>query len=144
MAGQTGPGVPVEGVFAASPRRRLRQPAQRDKRVCPRFSADEYAELHQAASASRMTVGGYLAEAGLAAARAENPEAAVADYRRAVRELMASNRQAAAVGNNLNQLARHLNSDQALPEREAVHRLLARVQDVLDEVDYAVEYLVRR
>ncbi|WP_244502570.1 plasmid mobilization relaxosome protein MobC [Streptomyces oceani] len=126
------------------PRRRLRQPAQRDKRACPRFSASEYADLQQAAGVCRMTVGGYLAEAGLAAARAESPEAAVADYRRAVQELMASNRQAAAVGNNLNQLARHLNSEQALPEREVVRGLLARVQDVLDEVDQAVEYLVRR
>src|SRR5690606_30625331 len=123
--GQTGPGVPVEGEPLAPARRRLRQPEQREHRVCPRFSTSEYAALQQAAAASRMTTGGYLAEAGIAAARAENPEAAVADYRRAVQELMASNRQAAALGNNLNQLARHLNTtDGPLPEREVIHSLL--------------------
>jgi hypothetical protein len=144
VAEPTGPGVPVEGEAAVPPRRRLRQPALREHRVCPRFSASEYATLQQAADTCRMTVGGYLAEAGLAAARADNPEAAVADYRRAVRELMASNRQLAAVGKNLNQLAYHLNIDRPLPEREVVQRLSDHVQAELDRVHEAIEYLVGR
>jgi hypothetical protein len=144
VAEQTGPGVPVEGEGVALPRRRLRQPALRAHRVCPRFSVTERAELQQAADTCRMPVGGYLAEAGLAAARADNPEAAVADHRRAVQELMASNRQAAAIGNNLNQLTRHLNANGPLPEPEVFHRLLAQVHDVLNMMDQAAEHLIRR
>ncbi|WP_461020362.1 plasmid mobilization relaxosome protein MobC [Streptomyces daliensis] len=139
--------MPVEGagpVDAEPPRRRLRQPALRDRRICPRYSAGEYAELEQAADACRMTPGGYLAEAGLAAARSDNPQAAVADYRHAVRQVMAAQRQVAAIGNNLNQLTRHLNNDQPLPEAEVVHRLLAQVHEVLDGMDQAVEHLTRR
>lgn len=102
-------------------------------------------DLERAAAACRMTPGGYVAEAGLAAAHADDPEAAVADYRRAVRELMEANRQTAAIGNNLNQLTRHLNAtDGPWPEPAAVHSLLTRVQDALDHIDEVVDRLVRR
>ncbi|OEV13149.1 plasmid mobilization protein [Streptomyces nanshensis] len=148
---EAGPGVPTEGdaggspVQAGAPRRRLRRRSLREERVHLRFSPQEMEDIRRAAAASRMTPAGYVAEAGLAAARSENPEAAVADYRRTVKELMESNRQAAALGNNLNQLTYHLNrSGGPLPEQAVVHRLSKRVDDVLDAIDQAVESLVRR
>jgi hypothetical protein len=154
VADQAGPEVPTDGETAAAaggspslagaPRRRLRRRSLREERVHPRFSPQEMEDVRRAAAACRMTPGGYVAAAGLAAARAENPEAAVADYRRTVKELMESNRQAAAVGNNLNQLAYHLNrSGGPLPEQAAIHRLSERVDDMLEAIDQAVESLVR-
>lgn len=104
----------------------------------PRYSDDEFADLARAAGASGMQVGGYVAEASLAAARADDPAAAVADYRAAVRVLMAANGQLGRVGSNLNQLARHLNQDGALPEREAVRRLLDCVEASIAELDTAI------
>lgn len=91
-----------------------------------------------------MAVGAYVAQASLAAARAENPEAAVADYRRVARELMAANRQIAAVGNNLNQLVRHLNAGRTCPETETVRRLLGRIESAVDELDEAVGRVLGR
>jgi hypothetical protein len=141
--------APAATVQPARPRtrrrRRLRQPAPRTKRVCPRFSDSEYEEITRAAEAADgMEPGGYVAEAALSAARADNPQAAVADHRRAVQELMASNRQVAAVGNNLNQLAHYLNAGGTLPEAERVQNLLDHIEDALDDVDEAIESMVRR
>ncbi|MFF0004543.1 plasmid mobilization relaxosome protein MobC [Streptomyces tibetensis] len=99
----------------SAPRRRLRQPRLREHRAHPRYSDGEFAELARAADVSRMPIGGYVAEASLAAARAEDPSAAVADYRAMVKALMAANGQLGGVGNNLNQLTWHLNKDGAGP-----------------------------
>ncbi|GAA2947479.1 plasmid mobilization relaxosome protein MobC [Streptomyces enissocaesilis] len=85
-----------------------------------------------------MQIGGYVAEASLAAARAEDPTAAIADYRAMVKALMATNRQLAWLGNNLNQLTWHLNKDGAWPEPDVVHRLLARIEASIADVDTAV------
>lgn len=123
---------------AAAPRRRLRQDELRAYRVHPRFSDDEFALLQQAASAARMSRGGYVAEAALAAARADDPTAAVADYRLLVKALMAANRQLAGAGNNLNQLTRHLNQDAPWPADDSVHRLLRRVEASIAAVDTAI------
>ncbi|MET8707193.1 plasmid mobilization relaxosome protein MobC [Streptomyces californicus] len=85
-----------------------------------------------------MQIGGYVAEASIAAARAEDPTAAVADYRAMVKALMAANRQLGSAGNNLNQLTWHLNKDGAWPQPDAVHRLLLRVEAAVAAVDTAV------
>lgn len=85
-----------------------------------------------------MTVGGYAAESSLAAARAADPTAGVADYRTAVRVLMAANGQLGKIGSNLNQLARHLNQDGAWPEQDTLGRLLRRVEASIDGIDTAV------
>lgn len=129
-------------VQPSAPRRRLRQPRLREHRAHPRYSDSEFAELARAADVSRMPIGGYVAEASLAAARAEDPSAAVADYRAMVKALMAANGQLGGVGNNLNQLTWHLNKDGAWPQPDAVLRLLQRIEAAIAAVDTAVAQVV--
>ncbi|WP_326023695.1 plasmid mobilization relaxosome protein MobC [Streptomyces endophyticus] len=104
----------------------------------PRYNDTEFALLQQAAAHSRVTVGGYVAESSLAAARCDDPTAAVADYRAAVKTLMAANGQLGKIGNNLNQLARHLNMDGAWPHHATVERLLRHVEAAIADLDTAV------
>ncbi|WP_245771847.1 MobC family plasmid mobilization relaxosome protein [Actinacidiphila guanduensis] len=148
-----GPGVPAgekqppspspsSAAVRAAPRRRLRQSSLRQHRICPRFSDDEWTAVQQAAHAADLSAGGYTAAAALAAASSANPTAAVADYRRGVQELMESNRQLAAVGNNLNQVAHFLNAG-GQPATD-LRRLLHRIDTALNGVDDAVAWLVRR
>ncbi|MDG9686156.1 plasmid mobilization relaxosome protein MobC [Streptomyces sp. DH18] len=135
--------MPTDGGDTTSPpRRRLRQQRLRDRRVHPRYSNSEFADLKRAADISRMQIGGYVAEASLAAARAEDPTAAVADYRAMVKALMAANRQLGSAGNNLNQLTWRLNKDGAWPPPDAIHRLLLRVEAAVATVDTAVAQVV--
>ncbi|KIX79799.1 mobilization protein [Streptomyces sp. MBRL 601] len=116
----------------------MREPALRAKRVHPRFSEEEFVLLARAAGLSRMPVGGYVAETSLAAARSDDPTAAVADYRTAVKALMATNGQLAKIGNNLNQLTRHLNQDAPWPAPDLVRELLRHVEASIADVDTAV------
>ncbi|MEV6112507.1 MobC family plasmid mobilization relaxosome protein [Streptomyces sp. NPDC052109] len=121
-----------------APRRRLRDKQLRERRVHPRYNDAEFALVQKAAALSRMQPGGYVAECSLAAARADDPTAAVADYRTMVKALMAANRQLGGIGNNLNQLTWHLNRDGAWPHSDTVQRLLERVEASITEVDTAV------
>ena len=147
---EDGPGVPSGGevlassaaVRVASRRRRPRHSAQRRTRTSLRFSEAEWTAVLEAAAAADLAPGGYAAAATLAAATSINPIAAVADYRRGVQELMESNRQLAAVGNNLNQVAHFLNSG-GQPATDLRH-LLHRIDTALTGVDDAVAWLVRR
>ncbi|MFD8703619.1 MobC family plasmid mobilization relaxosome protein [Kitasatospora sp. NPDC059648] len=123
-------------------RRRLRQSVPRTNRVCPRFSDTEWALLKRAADRAELAPGGYTAAAVLAAATSSDPNAAVADYRRGIQELMESNRQLGAAGNNLNQLTHYVNAG-GQPGVE-LRQLLARVQESIDAVDEAVAWMVRR
>ncbi|GAA2641024.1 plasmid mobilization protein [Streptomyces vastus] len=122
----------------SAPRRRLRDKQLREHRVHPRYNDDEFDLVQRAAALSRMKPGGYVAECALAAARADDPTAAVADYRALVKALMAANGQLGKVGSNLNQLTRHLNMDGALPHPDIVQRLLERVEASIAELDTAV------
>nr|WP_282696188.1 plasmid mobilization relaxosome protein MobC [Streptomyces sp. CC208A] len=110
----------------------------REKRVHPRYSDDEFTLLATAAHLSHMPVGGYVAETSLAAARSDDPTAAVADYRAMVKALMAANGQLGKIGGNLNQLAWHLNKDGAWPASDIVTRLLDRIEASIAEIDMAV------
>ncbi|MEW1872030.1 plasmid mobilization relaxosome protein MobC [Streptomyces caelestis] len=121
-----------------APRRRLRDNQLREHRVHPRYNDDEFDLIKKAAALSRMKPGGYVAECALAAARADDPTAAVADYRALAKALMAANGQLGKVGSNLNQLTRHLNMDGAWPHPDAVQRLLDRVEASIAELDTAV------
>ena len=121
-----------------APRRRLRDKQLREHRVHPRYNDDEFALVQKAAALSRMQPGGYVAECALAAARADDPTAAVADYRAMVKALLAANRQLGGIGNNLNQLTWHLHKDGAWPHPDTVQRLLDRVEASIAEVDTAV------
>ncbi|MER6307807.1 plasmid mobilization protein [Streptomyces chattanoogensis] len=122
----------------SAPRRRLRDQQLREHRVHPRYNDDEFDLVRKAAALSHMAPGGYVAESSLAAARADDPTAAVADYRAMVKTLMAANGQLGKVGSNLNQLTWHLNKDGAWPQPELVLRLLERVEASIAEVDAAV------
>ncbi|MGW3073913.1 MobC family plasmid mobilization relaxosome protein [Kitasatospora sp. NPDC001132] len=124
------------------PRRRLRQSVPRTNRICPRFSDAEWTLLQRAADRAELAPGGYTAAAAVAAAASTDPSAAVADYRRGIQELMESNRQLGAVGNNLNQLTHYVNAG-GQPGAE-IRPLLARVEASIDAVDEAVDWLVRR
>jgi len=145
--GSVGPGEPTEAggteqSFSVpqqpAPRRRLRDKQLREHRVHPRYSENEIALVKNAAALSRMQPGGYVAETSLAAARADDPTAAVADYRAMVQTLMASNGRLGQIGNNLNQLTWHLNKDGAWPHPDTVQRLLERVEACIAEVDTTV------
>lgn len=142
-----GPGEPTEtgGIEPSSnvsqqpaPRRRLRDKQLRERRVHPRYNDDEFALVKNAAALSRMKPGGYVAECSLAAARSDDPTAAVADYRAMVKALMAANGQLGQIGNNLNQLTWHLHKDGAWPHPDTVQRLLERVEASVADVDTAV------
>ncbi|MFJ8093115.1 plasmid mobilization protein [Streptomyces griseofuscus] len=121
-----------------APRRRLRDKKLRERRVHPRYNDEEFALVQNAAALSRMSPGGYVAECALAAVRAEDPTAAVADYRALVKALMAANGQLGKIGGNLNQLTRHLNQDGAWPHPDTVQRLLERVEASIADLDTAV------
>lgn len=142
--GSAGPGEPTRGEATqpSAPRRRLRESTLREKRVHPRYSDTEFALLATAAHLSHMAVGGYVAETSLAAARSDDPTAAVADYRTMVKTLMAANRQLAAIGRNLNQLTWHLNKDGAWPAPDLVTRLLDRIETSIDDVDLVIAQVV--
>jgi hypothetical protein len=145
-AQETGPGAPIQQdettPRTGSLRRRPRQSAQRRTRTSLRFSDTEWATVRQAAAAAGLATGGFAAAAVLAAATAANPTAAIADYRRGIQELMESNRQLAAVGNNLNQVAHFLNAG-GQPTTD-LRQLLHHIDTAIDDVDAAVAHLIRR
>ncbi|MFJ1616655.1 plasmid mobilization relaxosome protein MobC [Streptomyces sp. NPDC088251] len=119
-------------------RRRLRDKQLRERRVHPRYNDNEFALVKNAAALSSMATGGYVAECSLAAARASDPTAAVADYRAMVKTLMAANGQLGKIGSNLNQLTHHLNKDGAWPHPATVQQLLARVEASIAKLDTAI------
>jgi hypothetical protein len=109
--------------------------APRRNRTHPCFSDREWADLAAAANSRHLKPGGYAAASTLLAARTPDPRAAIADTHRQLEELMESNRQLSAVGNNLNQLLTHLPTADALHDQ--VERTLTLVRDALDDVDTA-------
>ncbi|GAA1892321.1 hypothetical protein GCM10009753_21270 [Streptantibioticus ferralitis] len=112
---------------------RQRLPEPRENRSHPCFSDDEWADVTAAAGAMKIRPGAYAAATTLAAASTADPRVAIADTHRQLEELMESNRQLAAFGNNLNQLLVHLHPH--APLHDQAHRTLRHVQDVLDHVD---------
>ncbi|WP_369211595.1 plasmid mobilization protein [Streptomyces flavofungini] len=142
-----GPGVPTEmGASQSSPstpqkpvqRRRLRDKQLRERRFHPRYNDDEFALVKHAAALSGMAPGGYVAECSLAAARSDDPTAAVADYRAMIKALMAANGKLGQIGNNLNQLTWHLHKDGAWPHPATVQHLLDRVDVSVAELDTVI------
>ncbi|MFB7643073.1 MULTISPECIES: plasmid mobilization relaxosome protein MobC [unclassified Streptomyces] len=119
-------------------RRRLRDKQLRERRVHPRYNDGEFILVKNAAALSHMALGGYVAECSIAAARSDDPTAAVADYRAMIKALMAANRQLGMIGSNLNQLTHHLHKDGAWPHPDAVQRLLDRVDGSVAELDSAI------
>ncbi|WP_257155744.1 MobC family plasmid mobilization relaxosome protein [Streptomyces sp. Ru87] len=85
--------------------------------------------MQRAAEAAGMKTAGFLADAAVAVAQAQGgPKTWLLDQRGRVEELMAASAQLARVGNNLNQVARVLNSGgHANYADEAVARVLHAV-----------------
>ncbi|MCX5145668.1 MobC family plasmid mobilization relaxosome protein [Streptomyces sp. NBC_00320] len=117
-------------------RRRHRKPSQR-KIVCTvRLSEEELFEISAGAQVSNMTTAGFLAHCALAASSDLNRTAAeVAGEREIVVEIFAARRQLGYIGNNLNQVAKALNSGAdgvgAHSVLEAVHRTAKRLDDAV-------------
>ncbi|MFJ5546737.1 plasmid mobilization protein [Streptomyces sp. NPDC093225] len=102
--------------------------------IASRFNDSEKQSLLDAASASAMTLSGFLAHAALAAARdLSRTAAAVAGEREMLNELFALRRHLGQIGNNVNQVAKALNSGADAPHAKAVlaavHRAAQRVDD---------------
>ncbi|GAB7181786.1 hypothetical protein ATKI12_1617 [Kitasatospora sp. Ki12] len=153
----SGPGVPVEDVpqpvgsvsraerdSGVMPGIRHRQylKIRRRNRCHPVFSDEEWADVQAAASASGLKPGGYAAAVTVAAARSDNPEAAVADIRRLLEELMEADRQAAAIGNNLNQIAHNLWVGGTPPPH--LQHVFDRVVQTLEGIDTAAASIIGR
>jgi hypothetical protein len=100
---------------------------------------EEHEHLSAAARAAGASLPAFLARAGHAAADdAQNAAAAVAGQRELVSELFAARRHLGQVGNNLNQVARSINSGDQPSEVDAViaavRRAVRRVQDATDQL----------
>ncbi|MBV9024179.1 MAG: plasmid mobilization relaxosome protein MobC [Streptomycetaceae bacterium] len=122
---------------------RKRPPKPREHKrvhVCSvRLNDEEKTLLTAAATTARTTLPAFLARSGLAAARdLDTTAAAIAGRRELVTELFAARRHLGQVGNNLNQVARALNSGGRPAELDAViaavHRAVHRVQDATDRM----------
>ncbi|MYS66472.1 plasmid mobilization relaxosome protein MobC [Streptomyces sp. SID5473] len=119
------------------PRRNRARKKPADKRVhmiASRFSDDEKKRLLAAAEACSMTPSGFLAHAALAAARDLSRTAAeVAEEREMLTELFALRRHLGHIGNNLNQVAKTLNSGADAPQTEAVLQAVRRAARRIEE-----------
>ncbi|WP_413115939.1 plasmid mobilization protein [Streptomyces sp. CY1] len=112
---------------------------KRDYVCSVRMNDDEKNQLSAAASATRSSLPTFLARSGLAAAQdLDNTTAAIAGRRELVAELFAARRHLGQVGNNLNQIARALNSGGQPAEIDAVvmavQRAVTRVQAATDRL----------
>ncbi|WP_368396875.1 plasmid mobilization relaxosome protein MobC [Streptomyces sclerotialus] len=107
-----------------------------------RLTADELADVERAASSMGMRVAGFLADAAVAVARVqEGPQGWLMDQRTLIEELMNASTHLARVGNNLNQVAKALNSGGEAPHAEDV---LAHVRRATARVEAAAAELAKR
>lgn len=122
---------------AKSPRARIRKrkPRQRDRVRSVRLSPEELALIQRAAAAAGMKVAGFIAAAAVSASAFTTRDAATAaliDHRAAVREVVAARNELNRVGNNVNQIAKALNSGSETVSAEtalaAVTRIAARLE----------------
>jgi len=119
--------------------RLVRREGGRRHQVKVRLSEEEYAAVGARAAAARVSVPRLLVEAALAG------DAVTASERRAlISELLAARRMVAAMGGNLNQLARMANTaGQVRPEVTAAAEAAQRAADRLAAAAAAVEALTR-
>ncbi|MGW4101678.1 plasmid mobilization protein [Streptomyces sp. NPDC004976] len=121
-------------------RERLRDEKKRVRQPSCRMNDDEYQLLVRTAAECRMSVAGFLARSALNAARDLNRTAAdIAGKKEMLQELFTLRRHLGQIGNNLNQVARALNSGVDAPHAETV---LAAVQRAATRVDaFTQQYL---
>ncbi|MGY1435437.1 plasmid mobilization protein [Streptomyces reniochalinae] len=123
-------------------RPRLRQSQQRDRVRSVRLTADELTDVQRGAEAMGLRVAGFLADAAVAVARAQDgPHTWLMDQRSLVEELMRASAQLARVGNNLNQVAKALNSGGETPYAEDA---LTRVRQAAARVEAAATEIAKR
>ncbi|MER6913354.1 plasmid mobilization relaxosome protein MobC [Streptomyces sp. NPDC000594] len=123
-------------------RPRLRQTVQRDHVRSVRLTADELATVQHAAQSVGLTTAGFLADAAVALARTHSDARAwLTDQRALVAELMTAAAQLARAGNNLNQVARILNSG---GHSDGVDRAVERVLKAAVRVEAAAVEIARR
>ncbi|MER5494248.1 plasmid mobilization relaxosome protein MobC [Streptomyces sp. NPDC002490] len=115
---------------------------QRDHVRSVRLTADELATVQHAARAVGLTTAGFLADAAVALARTHG-EARIwlTDQRALVEELMTVGAQLARAGNNLNQVARALNSG---GHSDHVDQAVAQVLKAAVRVETAAVEIARR
>ncbi|MFF7980180.1 hypothetical protein ACFZDK_13770 [Streptomyces sp. NPDC007901] len=121
------------------PRPRPRKPRQRPA-VSVRLSDSERSLAEAGARAANLTLAGFLAQSGLAAARdLTGVTAAIADNRHVLQELFAARRALTQYGNLLNQAVAALNSDADVPH---LKDLIGRVSHTRDRTDEAVRRFI--
>ncbi|WP_446033726.1 plasmid mobilization protein [Streptomyces olivaceus] len=114
-------------------RERLRDENKRLHQPSCRMNDAEYQLLARAAATCHMSIAGFLARAALTAAHDLGRTAEdIAGEREMLHELFALRRHLGQLGNNLNQVAKALNSGADAPQAEAV---LAAVQRAARRVD---------
>ncbi|MGP3687145.1 plasmid mobilization protein [Streptomyces sp. IBSNAI002] len=134
------PVLPVTSAPLPQVRRRHRSGTQRRFVRTVRLSATELALITAGARACDMTLAGFLAHCALTASRDLNRTAAeVAGDRELVVELFAARRTLGRIGNNLNQVAKALNSGAEAAESRAV---LEGVRKTAGRLDAAVAHLI--
>ncbi|GAA0443633.1 MobC family plasmid mobilization relaxosome protein [Streptomyces olivaceiscleroticus] len=123
-------------------RPRLRQAVRRDQLRATRFTHDEVQLIERAAAATGRTLSGFIADAAIAIARSqEGAQSWLMDQRALVEELMHASAQLARAGNNLNQVARVLNSGGEVPYAKDV---LARVLRAAARVETSATEIAKR
>ncbi|GAA1011503.1 plasmid mobilization relaxosome protein MobC [Streptomyces thermogriseus] len=122
-------------------RRERQEEAPRRRRVNLAFNEAELAVLQEAARREDMAVAAWAARAALAVA-AEKVVPVSADARDVLQELIQSRGQLQRIGNNLNQIARVLNSDGEVTDAQ-VEAVLKYVQAAVRRVDEATLQVMR-
>ncbi|WP_256964059.1 MobC family plasmid mobilization relaxosome protein [Streptomyces griseiscabiei] len=134
---------PSVGAKQRAPYRRANLDAQRSEHVTARFAPYEKRDIQSAAKAEHVTMARYIADATMARVCGEITVAAPRTvYDDAVDELATQRAQIARIGNNVNQIARRLNSgDDPHPVDAAIlqraERLLATAHDTVRAIDDA-------
>ncbi|MFJ1602573.1 plasmid mobilization protein [Streptomyces sp. NPDC088253] len=114
----------------------------RDQVRSVRLTHDELELVKRAAESVGLKTAGFLADAAVAVAQAQGgPQPWLSDQRGRVEELMAASAQLARAGNNLNQVARILNSGGQV---EYGDEAVARVLRAADRVEAAAVEIARR
>ncbi|MGW3649250.1 plasmid mobilization protein [Streptomyces sp. NPDC000878] len=140
--GGSQPGEEPNPLAPTRTRPRLRQSVHRDQVRSVRLTQDELALVKRTAEAVGLKTAGFLADAAVAVAQAQGgAQPWLLDQRGRVEELMAASAQLARAGNNLNQVARILNSGGQV---EYADDAVARVLRAADRVEAAATEMARR
>ncbi|MFD5319372.1 plasmid mobilization protein [Streptomyces sp. NPDC127098] len=107
-----------------------------------RLSDAELAAVRAAAADNGLSVAAFLSLAAVAAAQSPLPAAYIADEHAKVRELFLARRHLGYVGNNLNQIAKALNSGARPPSH--TQAVLDTVAQAIRRVDVAVDAVAQR